>query len=119
MKKFSMVIVYLFSSLMLLFIAGCSENTTDVNVQHDALFGTWKFDKYTEYYFDGYGQGKLFSPSSEYDFKYTIDDSLLKIDFADESADDSTYEICLDETKLTLKSEDANKGLYVLEKTNE
>ena len=82
----------------------------------DKLAGTWSIDKYTSYYFDGIGNGKLILPNSEYEFKYIINENTVELDFDKTSVDDSVYEYQINNKKLTLKSKDNNKGTFELSK---
>lgn len=84
----------------------------------DDLFGTWSIDNYTSYYFDGLGKGALILPNSEYEFKYSIKDNTLNINFVKDSVDDSVYEFKINYNSLTLKSKDNNKGTFELKKAD-
>ena len=93
-----------------------SESVTTVNEKLIELSGTWDIDKYTSYYFGNDGTGKLILTASEYDFKYTVENNILSIDFEKDSVDDSVYEYKVNGNNLTLKSKDINKGTYELVK---
>ena len=98
-----------------------TENTTQLittvtNEKFNELSGTWDIDKYTSYYFGNDGTGKLILTASEYDFKYTVENNILSIDFEKDSVDDSVYEYKVNGNNLTLKSKDINKGTYELVK---
>lgn len=108
--------------LTIMCFCGCSkDNKNDEpaitsDEQYKALSGKWSVDENTSYYFDDSGSGKLLLPDAEYDFKYEIKNNELQIDFAVDSVTDSNYEFTVDNSTLTLISQDANKGTFQLRK---
>ena len=83
-------------------------------LRHDALKGTWTLDESTAYVFDGKGGGMLRLPMGSHAFRYTVEDNLVTLDFADESLSDASYSFLLGRDALTL---DTNTGtVYWLER---
>jgi hypothetical protein len=77
-------------------------------LRHDALKGTWTLDESTAYVFDGKGGGTLRLPMGSYAFRYTVENNLVTLDFADESLSDASYSFLLGRNALTL---DTNTGV--------
>lgn len=67
----------------------CSDSKNNLAV----LQGVWHYDQYTEYEFDGKGNGCMcIEETNHYEFTYTIDGNTLKIDFALDYVTDCEYE---------------------------
>lgn len=67
------------------------------------LQGVWHYDQYTEYEFDGKGNGCMcIEETNHYEFTYTIDGNTLKIDFALDYVTDCEYNFKIENDKLTL-----------------
>ena len=80
----------------------------------DGLKGSWALEEGTVYEFDGKGGGTLRLPMGSHDFSYTTEQNLLTLDFAEDSAADSSYSFSVDGKSLTL---DTNTGtVYRLER---
>ena len=73
----------------------------------DGLKGSWALEEGTVYEFDGKGGGTLRLPMGSHDFSYTTEQNLLTLDFAEDSATDSSYSFSVDGKSLTL---DTNTG---------
>lgn len=84
------------------------------------LQGVWHYDQYTEYEFDGEGNGCMcIEETNHYEFTYTIDGNTLKIDFALDYVTDCEYDFKLENNTLTLIGGNgtANPGQeYILER---
>lgn len=77
----------------------CSGNKDNLAV----LQGVWHYDLYTEYEFDGKGNGCMcIEETNHYEFTYTIDGDILKIDYALDYVTDCEYDFKLENNKLTL-----------------
>lgn len=92
------------------------KNLPHPSIELDVLSGTWMLDKYTKYFFDGLGSGKLILTADTYVFLYNINEDILSIDFESSSAKDSVYQFEIDKNTLTLNSQNDNKGIFVLTK---
>ena len=67
------------------------------------LQGTWYYDQYTEYKFDGKGNGCMcIDKTNHYEFTYDIDGDTLKVDYALDYVTDCEYTYSVDGDKLTL-----------------
>ena len=62
---------------------------------------------FAHYEFDGKGVGTLRLPTGSHDFSYSTEQNLLTLDFAEDSAADSSYSFSVDGKSLTL---DTNTG---------
>lgn len=76
----------------------CSGSTDNLAV----LQGVWHYDQYTEYEFDGKGNGCMcIEEINHYKFTYIIDGDTLKIDFALDYVTDCEYEFEIQNNTLT------------------
>ena len=85
--------------LVLLICKGCAgENDTNT-----ALVGVWHYDQYTEYEFDGEGNGCMcLDGNNHFEFTYKAEDGVLYLDFALDYVTDCQYTYTVDGNKLTL-----------------
>lgn len=84
---------------IVLICKGCSDGKNDLS----ALSGVWHYDQYTEYEFDGKGNGCMcLDNSNHYEFTYKAEDGTLYLDFALEYVTDCQYTYTIDGDKLTL-----------------
>ena len=103
-KRQRAVIVSLFALLIVILIVvlickGCAGGKKDLSV----LQGTWYYDQYTEYEFDGKGNGCMcIDKTNHYEFTYDIDGDTLKVDYALDYVTDCEYTYTVDGEKLTL-----------------
>ena len=103
-KRQRAVIVSLFALLIVilsvvLICKGCAGGKKDLSV----LQGTWYYDQYTEYEFDGKGEGCMcIDKTNHYEFTYDIDGDTLKVDYALDYVTDCEYTYTVDGDKLTL-----------------
>lgn len=66
------------------------------------LQGTWYYDQYTEYEFDGKGNGCMcIDKTNHYEFTYDIDGDTLKVDYALDYVTDCKYTCSVDCDFLT------------------
>lgn len=83
----------------------------------DVMKGTWVYDQYTKYEFDGKGNGCLHEESLDYEYTYSVKGDKLKMDFSDPSVRDCEYTITIDGDDLTLiGGEGTIGGTYHLKK---
>lgn len=81
------------------------------------LQGTWKYDEYTQYEFDGNGSGCLCFEDLHYEYTYTVKDNELRLDFKDDSVRDCTYTFSVNGNTLTITGgEGTVGGVYELHK---
>ena len=84
--------------IILLLCRGCG-NKGNLSV----LTGNWRYDEYTVYEFDGKGSGCMcLDGNTHYEFAYSIDGDLLKLDFALDYVTDCEYTFKVDKESLTL-----------------
>ena len=84
---------------IVLICKGCAGGKKDLSV----LQGTWYYDQYTEYEFDGKGNGCMcIDKTNHYEFTYDIDGDTLKVDYALDYVTDCEYTYTVDCEKLTL-----------------
>ena len=82
------------------------------------LKGKWDLDGVTSYVFYNNGKGALVLPTAEYEFRYTIEEDVLVIDYTDEQVKDARYTYSIDGNKLTLNGGNATtQGEFVYVKT--
>ena len=77
------------------------------------IVGTWTTDNVTIYKFNKNNTGKLIVSLSEYEFKYTLKNDVLYIDFINDKSEDSEYNYSFKNNKLVLKNE---KGTFTFTK---
>lgn len=94
------VLALLFVVIFIVLICkGCAGGKKDLSV----LQGTWYYDQYTEYEFDGKGNGCMcIEKTNHYEFTYDIDGDTLKMDYALDYVTDCEYTYTVDGDKLTL-----------------
>ena len=84
---------------IVLICKGCAGEKKDLSV----LQGTWYYDQYTEYEFDGKGNGCMcIDKTNHYEFTYDIDGDTLKVDYALDYVTDCEYAFTVEQDKLTL-----------------
>ena len=84
---------------IVLICKGCAGGKKDLSV----LQGTWYYDQYAEYEFDGKGNGCMcIDKTNHYEFTYDIDGDTLKVDYALYYVTDCEYTYTVDGDKLTL-----------------
>lgn len=91
----------------------------NINSRSDlnAFEGTWIYDTYTSYEFDGKGNGCMRLEELSYEYTYTVQDDELKIDFKDNSVRDCTYTFSIkDDTLTIIGGEGTVGGTYDLHK---
>ena len=85
--------------VIVLICKGCAGGKKDLSV----LQGTWYYDQYTEYEFDGKGNGCMcIDKTNHYEFIYKAEDGTLYLDFALDYVTDCEYTYTVDSDKLTL-----------------
>lgn len=80
------------------------------NMGLDLLTGVWKYDEYTQYEFDGSGNGCMRLDTVHYEYTYSVSDNKVKLDFKDDAVHDCTYSFTINEENLTLVGEDGTVG---------
>ena len=102
---------------IVLICKGCAGGKKDLSV----LQGTWYYDQYTEYEFDGKGNGCMcIDKTNHYEFTYDIDGDTLKVDYALDYVTDCEYTYTVDGDKLTLVGgEGTVGGTYTLTRVEE
>ena len=76
--------------------------------------GTYHIDEYTAYEFNGKGKGAMcLGETTRYDFKYTVADGKITIDFEEENIADASYSFTEANGTITLLD---GKTEYVLKK---
>lgn len=83
----------------------------------NAVEGTWIYDAYTSYEFDGKGNGCMHLEELSYEYTYTVKDNELTINFKDDSVRDCTYVFSIKDDTLTIVGgEGTVGGTYELQK---
>lgn len=81
----------------------------------DALSGSWVYDQYTKYEFDGYGKGCMCLENTHYEYSYKIDGDKLSMDFKNEAVHDCSYTFAVNGGQLTIVGgEGTSGGTYTL-----
>lgn len=79
--------------------------------------GSWVYDEYTRYEFDGKGRGCMCLEDLHYEYSYEVKKNELFIDFDDGSVHDCTYEFAFDGDKLSIIGKEGTVGgTYILNK---
>lgn len=112
----SALVVVLLIIIIAVICKSCSGNKDNLAI----LQGVWHYDQYTEYEFDGKGNGCMcIEETNHYEFTYTIDGDTLKIDFALDFVTDCEYGFTLENNKLTLVGGKGTANIgqeYILER---
>ena len=83
----------------------------------DVVLGTWVYDQYTKYEFDGYGKGCMCLENLHYEYAYEIDGNTLSMDFENEAVHDCSYTFSVNDNTLTIVGgEGTTGGTYTLTK---
>lgn len=92
-------------------------DTKNDPISADALNGTWVYDQYTKYEFDGYGKGCMCLENTHYEYSYKINGNTLSMDFENEAVHDCSYIFAVNEGQLTIVGgEGTSGGTYKLNK---
>lgn len=104
-RKFilTVVIVILLVTLLGLLFSSIKSNLAVIK-------GTWIYDSYTSYEFDGEGNGCMCLEEIRYNYTYKIKGDILSIDFKDDSLRDCSYTFQIDGSKLTLVGGEGTVG---------
>lgn len=79
--------------------------------------GTWVYDQYTRYEFDGNGNGCMCLEDLHYKYTYIISDDELTLDFENDTVHDCTYTFKInDNTLIIIGGEGTVGGTYELTK---
>lgn len=83
----------------------------------EELSGTWVYDDYMNFEFDGKKSGYMHLGDLEYDYRYKVRRNRLKLDFTDEAVEDCVYKYVINENNLTLVGgEGTTGGTYQLQR---
>ena len=83
----------------------------------EVVAGTWKYDDYMSFEFDGKKKGYMYLGDLEYDYTYKVRRNKLKLDFTDEAVEDCVYKFDIIENTLTLVGgEGTTGGTYQLQR---
>lgn len=83
----------------------------------EVVEGTWVYDEYTKYIFDGKGKGCLCLENMHYKYTYKICDNVLNIDFQENTLQDCVYHFNVRDHILTIiGGEGTVGGIYELTK---
>lgn len=84
---------------IVLIVKICSSDKTD----NAKLNGIYVYDQYTEYEFDGKGNGCMcIDKTNHYEFTYRIEKDALYVDYALDYVTDCEYTLKLEDSKMTL-----------------
>ena len=76
----------------------------------EVVKGTWVYDPYTKYEFDGNGNGCMCLEDLHYKYTYDISDNELTLDFEDEAVHDCTYTFEVKDNILTMIGKEGTVG---------
>lgn len=92
-------VIAVFALLVVLICKGCAGDT-DATAD---LIGVWHYDQYTEYEFDGEGNGCMcLDGNNHFKFTYKTEGGTLYLDFVLDYVTDCQYTYTVDDDKLTL-----------------
>lgn len=112
-KKFLIVLSISFISVVVL-LSVYLIKTKNLN-GFDVLKGSWKYDAYTTYEFNGKGEGCLCVENLHYDYTYSIAGDKLALDFWDASVRDCSYTFTIrDDVLVIVGGEGTIGGTYEL-----
>lgn len=95
-KRIIICIVIGFCILAALLISGLFSS------KPEKIKGTWAYDSYTRYEFDGKKDGCMYLGELDFEYKYTVKGNKITMDFIDEDIQDCVYTFKLDEDKLII-----------------
>ena len=115
----SVVVLALLILLILLMCRGCF----GADKRLLELEGCWYYNEYTEYEFDGKGDGRMFYDKGKaFEYSYTIKNNIVYLDFKLEYVTDCQYTYTVEGDKLTLIGGEGTAEIgkeYVLIKSHE
>ena len=115
----SAVVLALLILLILLLCRGCS----GADKRLSELEGCWYYNEYTEYEFDGKGNGRMFYDIGKaFEYSYTIKNDIVYLDFELGYVTDCQYTYMVEGDKLTLIGGEGTAEIgkeYVLIKSHE
>ena len=76
----------------------------------ETIKGTWVYDQYTKYEFDGEGNGCMRLEDLHYKYTYNVLDNKLILNFEDDAVHDCTYTFEVKENTLTIVGEEGTVG---------
>ena len=120
MKKRFKLCIFLSVGIIFLVLYFCITGLMSKS-QFDKLQGTWIYDEHTKYEFDGMGNGCMYYNTLEYEYKYSILQNIVSLDFEDNVVHDCEYEFSVDNGKLKLIGREGTAGgeyLLYLDKRN-
>ena len=83
----------------------------------EVMDGTWVYDNYMSFEFDGKKNGYMHLGDLEYDYSYKVRGNKLKLDFTDEAVEDCVYKFSINKNNLTLVGgEGTTGGTYELQR---
>ena len=105
--------------LIVLLCRGCSGSNKELR----ELQGCWYYNEYTEYEFDGEGNGRMFYEEGKaFEYTYTVKDNIVYLDFELDYVTDCQYTYTVEGDKLTLIGGEGTAEIgkeYVLTKLHE
>ena len=109
-----MVIIILIS----IFLIKTNGSTND-NEASDNIKGTWVYNQYVQYEFNGHGNGCMCLEDTHYEYTYEINKDTLSIDFDNEAVHDCVYKFTVEGDNLTIVGgEGTTGGTYTLSKSS-
>lgn len=91
------------------------KDVADNNGLLDDIKGTWVYNQYVQYEFDGYGNGCMCLEDVHYEYVYEIEEDALWINFKDNSVHDCSYSYNVkDDTLIIVGGEGTAGGTYKL-----
>lgn len=110
----NIILVFVLAAIIGLLI---SENHSNAIRELKQFQGTWKYDEYTQYEFDGSGNGCMCLENLHYEYTYTVKGNKLKLDFKDNVVRDCTYAFLIKDDSMTINGgEGTVGGTYKLHK---
>ena len=92
--------VLLLAGILLLCL---KKDSSGKNTDPSVLRGVWRYDEWTVYEVDGRGKGCLcLDDTVDYEFTYSVEGSLLRLDYAEDYVQDCEYTFSLEKDRLIL-----------------
>lgn len=103
LKGVAVLAVAVFAAALAIITAFSINSSSKSTENAKQLGGVWYYDAYTEYEFDGNGNGCMcIDETNHYEFKYTVKGDTLKIDYVPDYVGDCEYTFKLKGDRLTL-----------------
>ncbi len=117
-RKQKILVVNLAIIIVIIIIISIFLIKTNDNEVPDNIKGTWVYNQYVQYEFDGHGNGCMCLEDTHYEYAYEIKKDTLCLDFENKAVHDCVYTFTIEGSQLTIVGgEGTTGGTYILSKS--